>query len=109
MNKVKQNYYLVIDKIAYKLYVLKVSIDSDNLPLHTAFFTRSVIEEVYSQLFSLIRERNKIYNQIAYLYIPNDWEDLDYEELLEVFNSNYSDIKLSRDGINLVKYPRFLQ
>lgn len=46
MNKVKQNYYLVIDKIAYKLYVLKVSIDSDNLPLHTAFFSRSVIEEV---------------------------------------------------------------
>jgi|ERR1700723_491242 len=100
--KNKINYYLVVKKLLRKFYVLQVTIEKENIPFHTTYFTTGIIEEVYTELFSLIKERNKIYNQEAFVHIPNDWHDENYQELLENFNSDYDDLKLSRDNINLV-------
>lgn len=100
MNKI--NYYLVIDKIAYKLYVLIVIREKDMFPFHTAYFTKLMEEEIYSQLFTLIKDRNNKYNEVANIHIPNNWDDHEYEELLNVFNANYLDLRLSRDRINLI-------
>ena len=48
------------------------------------------------------RERNKTYNQEAYLHIPDNWYEHDYKELLDIFNLDSKERKLSREGIILV-------
>ena len=101
----KINYYLKIERIIRKCYLLKVTIKNEDLPWHTAMFTNGVEEEAYLELFEQIRYKNKINNQEAYLHIPNNWCDHDYNELLECLNCGYSDNLLSRDGTILVNNP----
>lgn len=81
---------------------MQVTIEDENIPFHTAFFTNGIFEEVYTELFTLIRERNKIYNQKANLHLPINWYKEDYKELLDIFNSDYEEKLLSRDGITLL-------
>ena len=50
-----------------------------------------MFEEVYSELFTFIRDRNKSKNEKAILHIPKDWCDFQYEELTDIFNLDYSD------------------
>jgi hypothetical protein len=107
MNKIislnKQNYFLEINRILRKTYLLKVTCDlteKSNDLWHSAIFTNDMIEEVYFELFNLIRERNQTYNQEAYLHIPDNWFDNDYEKLLDNFDPISRN--LSKDGITLV-------
>jgi len=103
----KINYYLIIKRLLSKVYILQLSIESESESLHTAIFPCSMIEEAYFELFSLIRDRNKSFNQEAYLHIPKDWYDNDYKELINIFNSDHKDKKLNRDGIILINNPLF--
>jgi DNA polymerase type B, organellar and viral len=102
----KQYYNLTVERIFKKCYLLKVTLNNEITPWHTAIFTIDILEEVYSELFNLIRERNQSYNQEAYIKIPSNWSDHDYEELLNNFNLGYSEKLLSRDRIILKKFTR---
>jgi hypothetical protein len=102
MNLTIKNYFLAITRILRKVYLLQVTIENQDIPFHTTIFTISTVDEVYCDLFDYIREINKENNELAYLHIPTNWSEDDYKTLLDVFNQDSEEVKLSRDGITLV-------
>lgn len=98
MNKV--DYYLYCKRIGYKLYLLTIEIN--NKVVYDRVFSNGMELELYLNLFEMIRSEKKLYNQVAFLHIPDYWYDHDYKNLLDSFNYNHDSLLISRDGITLI-------
>jgi hypothetical protein len=98
MNRI--DYFLNCKRIGYKFYLLTIE-ERDKVVYERTFSTGQELE-LYMNLFEMIRSENKLYNQVAFLHIPDYWYDNDYRNLLEAFNYNHDSVKTNRDGITLL-------
>jgi hypothetical protein len=80
-------YYLTVDYISEENYLLEVRFE-DNKIVYKAVLNFTNYEDVYFNLFALIRQRNQKNGTVAILYIPDNWSDEEYIEFFQTFNHN---------------------
>jgi hypothetical protein len=78
-------YYLTIDPISDLDHVLEVKTENGETIYKVVIYV-SIEEDVFFNLFALIRKRNQILDTIAFLHIPDDWSEEEYIDFFQVFN-----------------------